>query len=759
MRRRSLFTLLLIVLAAAIAFSGAAAQVVPCPTFPPCPADAICDPVPCPNPDLPTWGVFTNPDWLVVEYHRVNVTIDDQIARTNVDMQFVNRGDGALAEGTFIFPLPPGASVDSLVMYINEIPIEARIMEADEARAYYDEIVRSYRDPALLEYIGTNAIQANVFPIPAGEKRRITLSYTQVLAADGGLIEYEYPLDVTRLTSRRAVEQMSISVQMTGDETLGSIYSPSHDIAVSRQGDTGFRVGFERTQFAADRDFSLFYSVSSESISLNALSYREGANEDGFFMLLVQPPLEMPDVPVAAQDVILVVDQSGSMQGDKWSQAQDAARYVLDNLGAEDRFNAILFSTGWRVYANELVPASDASDAASWISGQYAEGGTDINGALTTALEMVDLERPTTILFITDGLPSEGEMQTDRILENLDAVAPDNARIFAFGVGDDVDTFLLDGITRAFDGTSSYVRPSERIDEEVASLWNKVSAPVLQDATLSIEGVTVDTLYPSLPIDLFGGTQLTLVGRYREGMEDARITLTGMLNGESVSYVYEGFNFRERGGGEPFIAQLWATRRIGDLLNSIRLNGESRELVDSIVSLSVRYGIITPYTSFLIDENDILTQSGRDRAVADLEAEAQTLANQSFGAAAVGAADIAAGLSEAAAPIMQIAATPSPMATMGAGGANATGNVDPGMPPAPQQNAVQTVEGRTFVQQNGVWTDTTFEPDTMTTQKVVFLSDAYFDLLSEIPALAPFFAIGDQVIVVLDGVAYEVTLE
>jgi Ca-activated chloride channel family protein len=753
MKRRLFFVLVLVTLLMGLLVSGASAQDMPCPMPPPCPPDVLCPPVACPVPlQPPVWGVFTNPDWLVVEYHRVHVTIDDQIARTSVDMQFENRGEGALAEGTFVFPLPPGASVDSLVMYINDVPIEARIMEADEAREYYDAIVRSYRDPALLEYIGTNAIQANVFPIPQGEHRRITFSYNQVLAADGGLIEYEYPLDVTRLTSRRPVEQMSISVQMNGEEPLGTIYSPSHDIAVSRQGDSGFSAGFERTQFAADRDFSLYYSIASETITLNALSYREGANEDGFFMLLVQPPLAMPDAPVPAQDVILVVDQSGSMQGDKWTQAQDAARYVLGNLGAEDRFNAILFSTGWRVYANELVASSEADDAASWISGQFAEGGTNIDGALTTALGMVDPERPTTILFITDGLPSEGEMDTEDILANLEAAAPDNARIFAFGVGDDVDTFLLDGITRAFDGTSSYVRPTERIDEEVASLWNKVSAPVLQDAVVSIDGITVDTLYPQMPLDLFGGTQLTLVGRYRGGLEDARITLTGTLNGETRSYEYDGFNFRERAGGEPFIAQLWATRRIGDLLNSIRLNGESSELVDSIVSLSVRYGIITPYTSFLIDENDILSQSGRDRAQAELEQQAQTLSSESFGAAAVSAADMVAGMANAAAPVMQFAATPSPMATMGAPG-------EASAPVTLSESPIQTVEGRTFILQNGIWTDTTFQPDTMTTEKVTFLSDAYFDLLSDIPALAPFFALGDQVIVVLDGVAYEVTAE
>jgi Ca-activated chloride channel family protein len=418
---------------------------------------------------------------------------------------------------------------------------------------------------------------------------------------------------------------------------------------------------------------------------------------------------------------------------------------VLEHLNPEDRFNAILFSTGWRIYSDRLEPASMAGDAVSWIEGQFAEGGTNINDALMTALGQADPERPTTILFMTDGLPTEGEMDTDQIIDNLTEAAPDNARIFTFGVGDDVDTFLLDEISSAFNGSSSYVRPTERIDEEVASLYNRISAPVLQNATVQIEGATIDSLYPQMPVDLFAGTQLTLVGRYREGSEGATVTLTGEIDGETFTSHYAGLSLREQAGGESFIAQLWATRRIGDLLNTMRLNGESDELVDSIISLSVRYGIITPYTSFLLDENDILSQTGRDQAAAQFAQEAQTLSNVSAGAAAVDAADMAANMS--------VANAPAPMATMTAPGTPPAG----GAPAISTELPLQTVEGRTFILQDGVWTDTTFEPDTMETTQVAFLSDAYFDLLAAQPELGPFFALGERVIVVTDNGAIEVT--
>ena len=691
-----------------------------------------------PPPPPPGNGVFTNPDWLKVDYHRVRADIENQVATTEVDMQFTNQGEG-LAEGTFIFPLPAGAAVSQLTMWVDGQPVDAKILAADEARSIYNEIVRQYRDPALLEYIGSGAVQASVFPIPPGDSRRIQLAYAQVLEVDNGLIHYIYPLKASG-QGRRSVGEMSISVSVRGQDPIGSVYSPSHSIAVSRApgDDTQFRAGFEANHYVPNADFSLYYSISRETISLNLLTYRESARDDGFFLLLLQPPLRVPEARVIPKDVIVVLDQSGSMQGVKWDQARQAAAYVLERLNPADRFNLILFSTGWRVYSGRMAGVDAARGAVDWINRQAAEGGTDINGALLTALDSVDAERATTVLFITDGLATEGETRTDAILANLRAAGRPNARIFAFGVGDDVDTILLDSIVRDHRGAVTYVRPGERINEAVASLYNKISAPVLTDIALDFGGVTVELVYPDTLPDLFAGEQLTLVGRYRGAAAAVTLTLSGQVSGQRQTFTYSGLDFPARAGGEPFIARLWATRRIGDLLNTIRLRGENDELVQSVVSLSVRYGIITPYTSFLIEEDDILSRAGRDRAVQQFAQEAEALARSYTGASAVDAAAAAQSLRGAAAPM----AAPG-----GYGGAYQP------------EETIRAVNDRTFILRDGVWTDTAYEPDSMQTVPVAFLSDAYFDLLDARPELADYFALGERVIVVLDGVAYEVTAE
>jgi len=697
---------------------------------------------------------FFRTEGVVIESHRVTVDIDNQVAKTRIEQVFYNDSN-RMAEGTYVFPLPVGAAVSDLIMWVDGKPIEARILDADEARDIYDEIVRRMRDPALLEYIGAGAIQASVFPIQPFSEVKIEIEYGQLLPVENGLVHYEYPLRTDHLT-RRPVEQINISVSVRSNDAISTIYSPTHAISVVRDGEFAFRAGYEATYVRPDSDFSLYYGLASEEIAANVLSYRESANEDGFFTLMITPPVTVTEDRVIPKDVIIVLDQSGSMFGDKWEQARDAVKLVLDSLNRRDRFNLVVFSTGYRIYASELQPVSEVEDAKDWIENLEALGGTDIDGALRAAMRMADRERSTVVLFLTDGLPTEGETDTAAILRNVKDIAPPNVRIFTFGVGDDVDTFLLDQLHQEFRGTGVYVRPGERIDDEVKSLYNKISAPVLTDIRIEIDGVRVDDMYPSAPLpDLFVGTQLILVGRYRDG-GTATVRLSGQLDGRRKVFEYE-VNFRKNAGGEAFIPRLWATRKIGALLNAIRLYGEDPELVDSIVRLSIRYGIITPYTSFLITEDDIFTQQGREEAQMMFEAEAAASFGETSGQIAVDAAEAAADLSSANAPMM----TPMPTQTFrdgdlsgGEGGAGPA--VDQSGRYSPSGQVIEYVANRTFIWRDGIWIDTLYEADHMTPIEVAFLSDDYFDLLDLDPVIGEFLALGERVLFVWEGQAYEI---
>ncbi len=672
----------------------------------------IVDPPPgVPPPDTPN---------LVIRYHRVMVDIRDQVATTEVDQVFFNDTRYDL-EGIYIFPLPQEAAISEFAMYVDGERWEGEILPRDEARSIYEDIVRRRLDPALLEYIGRDTFKASIFPIRPGDERRVELAYTQVLDNDRGLVKYVYPLDTERF-SAEPLEEVVITVRLHSSQAIKAIYSPSHDVAIDRIDEHTADISFEAADVLPDRDFELYYSVSDEDFGLNLLSYRESRG-DGFFLLLVAPKFEVDERDVVAKDVIFVLDTSGSMEGEKIAQAKESLEYILDHLNAEDRFNIVAFSTSVRTYAREPQPAAEGEEARRFIDDLRAVGGTNIDLALAEALTMATGERPQIIIFLTDGVPTEGVTESDRIIANVNRQAGDTVRIFTFGVGDDVNTFLLDTIAQDNRGASSYVRPNESLQEEVSSFYAKVSMPLLANIELDFGDLRVEDTYPYPLPDLFAGSQLLMVGRYREG-GSTDITLRGEVNGEVEVLVYENLSFSNR-GGDDFIPRLWAMRKIGYLLNQIRLHGEGRELIDEIVELSVRYGIMTPYTSFLVDEEqEIFTREGREETAEEMW--------------------------------YQATAVPAPM--VGAGAVQDAENREALRSSERVQDSTEAIKyarDKVFVLRDGIWTDTTYDAS-METVRVGFGSDDYFALIAVHPEWGHYFSVGQEVIVVLEGVAYQV---
>jgi Ca-activated chloride channel family protein len=696
-------------------------------------ADGIV--IPEPPPHVPIVEV----PYLTIKYHRVTVTIEDQVATTHVDQVFVNEGRHEV-EGTYIFPLPEEAAISEFAMWVDGEKLEGQVLERDEARRIYEDIVRRRRDPALLEYVGRDAFQASVYPIPPGGERRIELEYSQVLAMDNGLVEYIYPLNTEKF-SPRPLEEVAVNVTIRNNEPLKAIYCSSHEVEIVRRGDHNALVGYEEYDVKPDRDFVLYYTVSPEDVGANLLSYKPDAKGAGFFLLLAAPKVEIDTQQVIAKDVILVLDVSGSMRGEKIDQAKEALSFILDNLHDEDRFNIIAFSTSTRHYARDLVWADERGEARGFVDRLEASGSTDINRALLEALAMTGEERPTILIFLTDGLPTVGEVDADRIIDNAGDAAPENARIFPFGVGYDVNTTLLDTIAQNHRGASGYVRPEEAIDEKVSAFYAKVSTPLLANLEIDFGRIDVEDVYPYPLPDLFAGTQLVVVGRYREG-SDTTITLEGKVNDETRAFRYGDVIFH-RQGGEEFIARLWATRKIGYLLQQIRLHGEESEMVDEIVNLSIRYGIITPYTSFLVEETEMaLREAGREELADGMRVQATASPAPATGAQAVERSAGEKKLSEAEAP-----AAPALPEGMGGAATDAYGfEISP----------VRYVGAKTFVLHEEVWTDTTFDADRMEAVPVSFGSEDYFALIAARPEWGRYLALGDHVIVVLDDTAYEI---
>ncbi|MFC1996078.1 VIT domain-containing protein [Chloroflexota bacterium] len=691
------------------------------------PDPPVCLSEPCPPTPFPI-------SQLEIRYHHVDVFIEDQIAITRVDQVFYNPNDWTV-EGTYIFPIPLDAVVSDFTLWIDGEPVKGEILSAEEARSTYEGIVREMQDPALLEYADRGAVRVRIFPIPAGGERRIQLEYTQALIADGGLVRYIYPLNTEKF-STRPLDEVRVSVDLRASQPIRAVYSPSHPVAVSRENEFHVTAGYEDYNLRPDTDFALYYSIG-ESEALHLLSYRDPSDPvdpDGFFLLLLAPHPDAAEQPVP-KDVILVLDRSGSMEGEKFMQAQQALKYILQHLNPEDRFNVISFSTGLESYARDLRETSEVNEAAAWVERQSALGSTDINRALLEAAAMANPERPTYLIFLTDGLPTEGVIESSQILNNFASSAPQNLRVFAFGVGYDVDTFLLDSLAQEHHGTSTYVQPGEPLDEVLSSFYAKVSTPVLMDLQLDFGELAAHDLYPNPLPDLFAGSQIVVLGRYREGGR-SDIILTGTVNGQTQTFTFPDQTFVTESGVSTYqssIPRLWTTRKIGYLLNQVRLQGPEQELIDQIVHLSIRYGIVTQYTSYLVTEPLPLGAAEQDRIAEETFNEMKSApAAPSFGQDAV----------EQAA---------------GEGAMRDAESIS--APPAEAANHVRIVGPRAFVRSNDAWVDTAFDPDLMQTVEVAFLSDDYFALVAADPQLGAAFALGTSVIAISDGIAYQVVLD
>jgi Ca-activated chloride channel family protein len=673
-----------------------------------------------------TWadGIIIPRPWvdLAIERHIVEVSIQDQAATTNIDQSFLNLSEFGQVEGTYVFPLPEGAAISAFSMFVDGQALSAELLPADEARKIYEDIVRQQIDPALLEYAGRGAYRARIFPIIAGQPKRVQLSYSEIIPERSAIRKYIYPLNTEKF-SARPLTVVSVSVDITTTSPIKNVYSPSHDIQVEKIDDHHVKVVYADENTTPNTDFVLYYSVSQDDVGVNLMTYRT-PDDLGFYMLLVAPKIDVPQTDVAPKRMAVVLDRSGSMLGEKMTQAREALKFVLRNLNPQDQFNIFDYSTLVSSYANQMVAVNPdvLSAALAYADRLQASGGTNIHQALLTALGQFPASADgyvNMILFLTDGLATIGTTHNETILKDVNAKNASSVRIFTFGVGYEVNTHLLDLLGTQNSGTSTYVKPNEDIETEVSAFYEQVSNPILSNLALDFGNISTSDVYPSDLPDLFKGTQLVQLGRYSIP-GNTPVVLSGTANGKPLSFSQQVL-FPAQAEDHNFLPRLWATRKIGYLLDQIRLNGEAQELVDEIVSLSRTYGIITPYTSFLIVEDTpppVLFDGGF---------------KANSGQDAVAASESARNLA-------------------GAGAAPQT----PGMVEG-QKGGVKVVGTKTFYLRDGIWKDASYA--NAPTVDYVFGSPQYFDLVARLPELGPYLSVGKSVIVQQNDTAYRVLPE
>src|SRR6476659_3791341 len=601
----------------------------------------IDHPIRLPRPfPIPPRTIPQPPSSYKIDSIEVNAKLTDQVARVQVSQEFENTGSVPM-EVSFMFPLPDDGAIDQRTLLVDGKEFQAKLLSKEEARRRYEEIVRKNCDPALLEWVGTGMFQTNVFPIPPHDKRTVTLRYSQLLRKNYGLTDFIFPLSTAKYTSE-PVGKLNIQLAIESSAPIKNIYSATHSINIERPDKTHAVVKYEAKKTVPGEDFRLFFDTGEESVAASVVSYRPKSNEDGYFLMLSSPEVKAADSKPTPKTVVFVVDRSGSMSGEKIEQAKGAAKFVLDNLHDGDLFNIVAYDSEISTFRPELEKFNtDTRTAATgFINGLYAGGSTDIHGALRRALGMLaDNKRPTYILFVTDGLPTSGETGEASIVKQAEAANRVHARVFTFGLGYDVNSRLLDKLARANFGLSQYVRPNEDIEASVSALYRKIGAPVMTGVKLAVDvdadsngAPAVSRIYPKGEFDLFAGDQLVLVGRYRTSGK-AKVKLTGKLGDDDKSFDFPAdLVAKSDDDTNAFVAKLWATRRVGDIIDEIDLKGRNEELVKELVGLATEHGILTPYTSFLADETSDVRDvaANRRRAFSEADSLAETSGRYAF---------------------------------------------------------------------------------------------------------------------------------
>ncbi len=561
-------------------------------------------------------GLRVRGPWAVT-YHHVKITVRDQVASVTIDQEFVNTGEGMI-EVEYLFPVPPDAAIDAMTLTVDGKDFAAKLLPADEARKIYEDIVRQKKDPALLEYAGFGLYRTRAFPLEPGKPVKVIVHYTCVCKKDAGRVEVWYPLNTEKF-SARPIDDVKVTVDIKEKVDIPAVYSPTHELSVERKGPRHVIATYHEKNVRPEIDFQVFYQTAEGDVGATLLSYWPDAQADGYFLLLLSPNPQIGGEKVIAKDVVVVLDRSGSMSGEKIDQAKEALGFILNNLNADDRFTIIAYNDRVDPLFDGLVEVNqeNLAQARDRLDRIEARGGTNIHEALQTAMKLWPvpgrpLAGPKYVIFLTDGLPTVGKTDMKTILADTAEANISDARLFVFGVGYNVNVHLLDKLAQQNAGRSDYAKPAEPIEAKISSLYTKIKNPVMTNLAVRVEGVAIGDIYPAQIGDLFEGDQIVLAGRYNR--EDA-IRLSGGRNGAAtlvVTGVYQGL---ERAfeypvgfaglGEDPtyqFVEQLWAVRRMGHLMEQIDLNGESKELIDELVSLSMKYGIITPYTSSLADE-------------------------------------------------------------------------------------------------------------------------------------------------------------
>jgi Ca-activated chloride channel family protein len=549
------------------------------------------------------------------------VDVAGVVAHVRVTQVYQNQGRTPL-EAIYVFPGSTHAAVSGLRMTVGERTVVAKIHERGQARAQYQDAKRAGQTASLLEQHRPNVFQVSVSNIMPGEEVQVDLDYTELLVPEEGVYEFVFPAVVgpryrnpaapveTWVANpflppgERNPTRWDLTVRLDAGTLLGEVASPSHAVGVQFSGPRVAEVVLDgKEEDPGNRDFVLRYRLAGEVTSSSLLLYP--GEEEGFFLLTVQPPARVSSQDVVPREYVFVLDVSGSMAGFPLETAKGVVRRLLDGMRVQDRFNVVLFAGGSTVLAERSLSATLENLARAWrvVDQEHGGGSTELVPALKRAMDLPrEAGASRCIVLLTDGYVSADTEALDLVRDRLG-----EANVFVFGVGTAVNRHLVEGLARAGQGESFVVTRAAEGERQAGRFQRYVSAPVLTGVEVSFQGFEVHDVDPPRLPDLLAERPVVLVGKY-SGEPRGVITVTGHAGATPFQATVD-VGEHEPDKRNAALRQLWARRR-ADSLADRQVMHDDKQRREEITALGLKYGLLTAHTSFLAVDSRVRNRQG-----------------------------------------------------------------------------------------------------------------------------------------------------
>lgn len=541
---------------------------------------------------------------LEMKEHAARVTINNGIAVTEVEQTFVNT-EQRIVEALYVLPVPKGASVSNFTMMINGKEMTGEVVEKERARQIYESYKRQRRDPGLLEQVDYRTFELRIFPIAAGAEQRVQITYCQELDFDHDAATYVYPLAtnaVRRGADEKTTGRFALSLDVKSEIPLKSLRSPSHadEFAVAKHADNHYwQASMEASGGDLSRDVVLSFEVERPRTGLDLVTSRP-RGEDGYFLMTLTAGKEL-EAATQGADYVFLLDVSGSMERDgKLGVSRKSIEAFVEKLGPQDRVELITFNVGADALFGSLKPADDAAkrEAATFLAGQRARGGTVMRPAVEAAYRYLDKDRPLNVIVISDGMTEQKEQ---RELIQLISRRPAGTTVFCVGVGNDVNRPLLTQMANDAGGLAAFLSAGDDFERQAEAFRRKLSKPAATNVRLAFDGGDVYDVEPQRLPNLFHGQPIRVYGRYRKA-GPTQVRIHAEIQGSALDQTVP-VDLPQLDDANPQIERMWAFKRVERLNEEMRRDG-SQGLRDEVVRLCEGYSIVSEYASFIVLEND-----------------------------------------------------------------------------------------------------------------------------------------------------------